>query len=66
MIGVLRLRMPDGSIQTVTAIKGDKGDKPTKGVDYFTKEDEQQLVALVTKIVEDAINSLLNGDEVEY
>lgn len=59
MIGVLRLRMPDGSIQTVTAIKGDKGDKPTKGVDYFTDEDKAEMV-------NEVLAALPNGDEVRY
>lgn len=56
MIGVLRLRMPDGSIKTVTAIKGDK---PTKGVDYFTDEDKAEMV-------NEVLEALPNGDEVEY
>lgn len=61
-------------------VKGDKGDTPIKGVDYFTQEEITQFKNDVTpikgtdyfteadkqEIIQDVINSFTNGDEVSY
>lgn len=39
--------------------KGDKGDEPVKGKDYWTEEDKQELV-------NDVLAALPNGDGVSY
>lgn len=46
-------------IQGVQGEKGDKGDTPVKGVDYFTEAEKQE-------IVNDVLNALPDGDEVNY
>lgn len=43
-MAVLRVKDDEGNIYNITAIKGDKGDKPVKGEDYFTEEDKTELV----------------------
>lgn len=44
MTTILRVRDNDGNIVDIPAIKGAKGDKPIKGVDYFTADDKQEIV----------------------
>lgn len=44
MTTILRVRDNDGNIVDIPAIKGAKGDKPIKGVDYFTTDDKQEIV----------------------
>ena len=57
MTAILRVRDNNGNVVDIPAIKGAKGDKPTKGVDYFTLDDKQE-------IINDVIASLpvYNGD----
>jgi hypothetical protein len=43
--------------ESILAIKGDKGDTPQKGVDYFTDADKQELV-------NDVITSISNDSNV--
>lgn len=50
----------DGKELTVkNGSKGDKGDTPVKGTDYFTEADKEEIVNLV-------IAALPDGDEVAY
>ena len=57
----------DGTVLTINSasgsssvdLKGDKGDTPEKGKDYFTDEDKAELV-------NDVLKAIPNGDEVEY
>lgn len=46
-MAILRVKDDEGNIYNITAIKGDKGDKPVKGEDYFTEEDKAELVTEV-------------------
>lgn len=59
-MAILKVRDKNGNIVDIPAIKGAKGDKPVKGVDYFTSDDKQE-------IVDDVIASLpiYNGEVVE-
>lgn len=43
-MAILRVKDDEGNIYNITAIKGDKGDKPVKGEDYFTESDKAELV----------------------
>ena len=48
---VLRIRNPEtGEWQEIAAIKGDKGDTPVKGVDYFTDEDIEYIANKLPEI----------------
>ena len=46
---ILKIRDNDGNIIPIPAIKGEKGDTPVKGKDYFTVEDVEAIVAEVLK-----------------
>lgn len=48
-----------GNWVSIPAIKGDKGDMPVKGVDYFTEADK-------TEIVNAVIAALPDAEEVSY
>lgn len=43
-MAILRVKDNEGNLYDITAIKGDKGDKPVKGEDYFTEEEKAELV----------------------
>ena len=60
MTAILRVRDENGNVVDISAIKGAKGDKPIKGVDYFTSDDKQE-------IVNDVLSSLpiYNGEVIE-
>lgn len=48
---VLRIRNSEtGEWQEIAAIKGDKGDTPVKGVDYFTDEDIEYIANKLPEI----------------
>lgn len=58
-IPILKFKDKNGNISSVPAIKGDKGDTPVKGIDYFTDADKQEIINAV-------LAALPNGDEVSY
>lgn len=43
MSSILKVRLPDGSVVDIPALKGLKGDTPVKGVDYWTEEDKNEI-----------------------
>ena len=43
-MAILKVKDKDGNIIDIPAIKGAKGDKPIKGVDYFTSDDKQEII----------------------
>ena len=47
------------SVPSLTGEKGEKGDSPVKGTDYWTAADKAEIVA-------DVIAQLASGDEVSY
>ena len=47
MSAILRVRLPDGTVIGIPAIKGDPGYTPVKGTDYYTEADKQEMVAAV-------------------
>ena len=57
MVAILRVKDANGNIVDIPAIKGDK---PVKGVDYFTQEDKQ---AIVDEVV--ATLPVYNGEVIE-
>ena len=58
-MSVLKIRDKDGNIQEILALKGDKGDAPIKGKDYFTEADKAEMVNAV-------LAAFPNADEVNY
>ena len=61
-MAILKIRDVDGKVYEIPALrgeKGDKGDAPVKGVDYYTEADKTELVAAV-------IAALPNGDKEDY
>ena len=46
-MAILKVKDDKGNIIDIPAIKGDKGDTPVKGVDYFTEEDKAEMVTAV-------------------
>lgn len=58
-MAVLRIRDANGNVQEIPVIKGDKGDTPVKGKDYYTEADKAEMVDAV-------LAALPNGDEVSY
>lgn len=40
---MIELIRSDSSIDLKQALKGDKGDTPVKGVDYWTEEDKEEI-----------------------
>ena len=47
MGAIIRVRMPDGKVVGIPAIKGDPGYTPEKGKDYYTEADKAEMVAAV-------------------
>ena len=43
MSSILKVRLPDGSVVDIPAIKGVKGDTPVKGIDYWTEEEIESI-----------------------
>lgn len=43
-MAILRLRDADGNVYEILAIKGDPGETPVLGVDYWTPEDKQEIL----------------------
>ena len=62
---ILRVRDKDGNILEIPAIKGDK---PTKGIDYFTEEDKNEMRDEVFAIMpaQNMIATLYDGSTVIY
>lgn len=56
---VLKIRDDNGNWIDVSALIGAKGDKPVKGVDYWTEADKEELV-------QETLSLILSGDEVSY
>lgn len=46
-MSILRVKDENGNIIPIPAIKGDPGKSPVVGVDYFTEEDKEEMVAAV-------------------
>lgn len=60
-MAVLKIRDENGNFVPIPTIKGDKGDKgdtPKKGVDYFTEEDKTEIVQSVTENLEDTLGDI--------
>lgn len=52
---ILRVKNPaTGEWMDIPAIKGDKGDTPVKGTDYYTEADKAEMVAAVIAALPDA------------
>ena len=58
-MSILKIRDKDGNIQEILTLKGEKGDTPVKGKDYFTEADK-------TEMVNEVLAALPNADEVSY
>jgi hypothetical protein len=43
MSAILKVKMPDGSVVEILAIKGADGHTPVKGIDYWTDEDKAEI-----------------------
>lgn len=62
----------------LASLKGEKGNTPQKGVDYYTPEDVAEMESLISTecwsamesqkddMVQQILNELLDGDEVAY
>lgn len=57
-MAVLRVRDKDGNVTEILSIKGEKGETPVKGVDYFTEADKAEL--------SDVIGGEYSGDNVFF
>ena len=57
---IVKIKNANGEWIDIPAIKGEKGDTPIKGVDYFTEEDRQ---AIVDEVV--ATLPVYNGEVIE-
>ena len=51
-------------IQGIQGEKGTDGYTPQKGVDYFTDDDKQELIAELTPTIENMLNAQI--EEIEY
>lgn len=51
MSSILKVRLPDGRVVDIPALKGLKGDTPVKGVDYWTEDDKAEI----QEYVDDAV-----------
>lgn len=56
-MAILRVKDSDGNIIEITAIKGDK---PIKGVDYFTQSDIDEFLRLFNQLVPTKTSELTN------
>ncbi len=56
--GINLIRFSDGSIiQIQNGTKGEKGDKPIRGTDYWTKDDKADVVAEAVEVVTDNVEN---------
>ncbi len=58
-MALFRVRDENGNIYDIPALKGEPGNTPIKGEDYFTEEDKQEIAELAADIV-DAVKTV-NG-----
>lgn len=60
-MGFIKYRSgPDKPWQEIQGIKGDKGDTPVKGVDYYTEQDKNELIQEIQDSVIDGQVNLAN------
>lgn len=43
-MAILKIKDNNGNVYEITSIKGDKGDTPIKGTDYWTAADKAEIV----------------------
>ena len=53
----IRVKNELGKWVDIPALKGNKGDTPVKGLDYYTEEEKQELI-------EEILARIVNGNEV--
>lgn len=46
-MAILKIRDENGNVIEIPTIKGDKGDTPQKGVDYWTEADKAEMKAYI-------------------
>lgn len=61
-MSVLKFKDPElGRWIEITGLKGEKGDSPVKGVDYWTQEDIQEMIAYLNSLLDSKLEEVENG-----
>ena len=48
-MAILKIRDKDGKVYEIPVLKGDRGEKPIKGMDYWTEEDRQEIQGYIVE-----------------